>query len=175
VTGIDLAGADSSSIGADRQRRTPAGNKLFGMDVLPSQSEVFLLADVDRQLVPDGPALVGPDGDRHDIPPKVFEAMRFVEEAMRQGFAVQVTALRHELPIDEAAGAIGMARDDLRAYVAEGAIPFRSTEYTDWVRLADVLAFNERLQVQRREALDAMLAESDYDDDDESPTPDQER
>jgi hypothetical protein len=147
------------------------------MDVLPSQSEVFLLSDADRRLVPGGPALAGPDGNRYEIPPKVFEAMRFVEEAMRQGFAVQITALRHELPIDEAAGAIGMARDDLRAYVAEGAVPFRSTEYTDWVRLADVLAFNERLTAQRRQALDAMLAESDYDDEDEDDTsaPDQER
>jgi hypothetical protein len=145
------------------------------MEVLPSQSEVFLLADADRRLVPEGPALVGPDGMRHDIPPKVFEAMRFVEEAMRQGFAVQITALRHELPIDEAAGAIGMARDDLRAYVAEGAIPFRTTEYTDWVRLADVLAFDKRLRAQRREALDAMLSESAYDDDDDSPASGQER
>ena len=134
----------------------------MGMGVLPSQSEVFLLADADSWLVPGGPAVVEPDGDRHDIPPKVSEAMRFVEEAMRQGFAVQITALRHELPIDEAAGAIGMARDDLRAYVAEGAIPFRPTEYTDWVRLADVLAFDERLRAQRRQALDSMLADSDY-------------
>lgn len=144
------------------------------MEVLPSQSEVFLLDDADRRLVPSGPALVGPEGTRHDIPPKVFEAMQFVAEAMRQGFAVQVIALRHELPIDEAAGAIGMARDDLRAYVGEGAIPFRTTEYTDWVRLADVLAFDERLRAQRREALDAMLSESVYDDDDDSPASDKE-
>ncbi|WP_460664234.1 hypothetical protein [Kribbella swartbergensis] len=115
--------------------------------------------------------MIGPDGTRHDVPPKVFEALRFVEEAMRQGYAVQVTALRHELPIDEAAAAIGMGSDDLRAYVAEGAIPFRSTEYVDWVRLADVLRFDRRLRQQRREALDAMLSESDYDDDNDRPEP----
>ncbi|MFG1812324.1 hypothetical protein ACGFIF_01045 [Kribbella sp. NPDC049174] len=136
------------------------------MDVLPSQSEIFLLSGDDRRLAAGGPALVGADGARYEVPPKVFEALRFVEEAMRQGFAVKVTALRHELPIDEAAAAIGMGSDDLRAYVGEGAIPFRSTEYVDWVRLADVLAFSERLRKRRREALDEMLSESDYDDDD---------
>src|SRR5215207_6737010 len=136
------------------------------MDVLPSQSEVFLLADDERRLTSGGPALVGADGVRREIPEKVYEAIGFVEAAMRQGFAVQVTALRHELPIDEAAGVIGMSRRDLRAYAAEGAIPFRSSEYTDWVRLEDVLAFDRRLRAQRREALDEMLSESVYDDDD---------
>ena len=142
---------------------------MSGMDVLPSQSEVFLLSEEDRKLVPGGPAVLGPDQTKRDIPPKVFEAMRFVEEAMRQGFAVQVIALRHELPIDEAAGAVGMGADELRSYAAQGEIPFRSSEYTDWVRLADVLALDERLRSQRRDALDAMLSESVYDDDDDPP------
>jgi hypothetical protein len=129
------------------------------MDVLPSQSEIFMLTDADRKITPGGPALIGPDGTQHDIPLKVSEAMQFVEAAMAKGFAVQITALRHELPIDEAAAAIGMSRRDLRAYVADGEIPFRSSEYVDWVRLADVLAFNQRLKAQRREALDEMLSE----------------
>jgi hypothetical protein len=49
---------------------------------------------------------------------------------MRQGFAVQITALRHELPIDEAAGVIGMGTDELRTYAAQDAIPFRSSVST---------------------------------------------
>jgi hypothetical protein len=138
------------------------------MDVLPSQSEIFMLTDADRQITPGGPALIGPDGARHDIPLKVFQAMQFVEAAMAKGFAVQVTALRHELPIDEAAAAIGMPGRDLRSYVADGEIPFRSSEYVDWVRLADVLAFNQRLKAQRREALDEMLSEPLWEDGDDA-------
>jgi hypothetical protein len=38
------------------------------------------------------------------------------------------------------------------------------------VKLADVLAFDERLRSQRRQVLDEMLSESVYDDDDESPS-----
>jgi hypothetical protein len=140
------------------------------VEILPSQSEVFLLPAEDSRIVPSGPALIGRDGTRRDIPEKVAEAMEFVEAAMKSGFAVQITALRHELPIDEAAAAIEMSSRELRHYVAEGEMPFRSSEYVDWVRLADVLAFNKRLNAQRREALDEMLSESVYDDDDEPPS-----
>jgi hypothetical protein len=137
------------------------------MNVMPSHSAVFLSA-VDRPHVVDDPALVDPDGTRHDLAPEVYEAMQLVEAAMAKGLAVQITALRPELPIDEAAAAIGMPARDLRAYVADGEIPFRSSEYVDWVRLADVLAFNQRLKAQRREALDELLSEPLWEDGDDA-------
>ncbi len=133
------------------------------MEVLPSQSEVFLLSAAERNLVPAGPAIIDADGNRYDVPPKVVEALRFVETALREGLAVQVTALRHELPIREAAAAIGMAEDELRSYAASGALPFRSDESVDWVRLEDALAFKQQLKARQRAILDEMLAESDYD------------
>ena len=75
----------------------------------------------------------------------MYRAVQHVLEAMRAGRGVKIVPLRAELPIDEAADAIAMGRDDLRKYVAEGAVPFRSSEYVDWVRLADVIAWdNER-------------------------------
>ncbi|ONI73623.1 hypothetical protein BWI15_09285 [Kribbella sp. ALI-6-A] len=133
------------------------------MKVLPSQSEVFLLSEQDRRLVLDGPAIIDAQGNRHEVPPKVVEALLFVETAMREGFAVQVTVLRHELPIREAAAAIDMAEDELRSYVASGEVPFRSDESVDWVQLEHVLAFKRRLKARQREILDQMMAESDYD------------
>jgi hypothetical protein len=139
-----------------------------GMDVMPSRPKVFMLSDADPKLVHSGPALVGPDGSRHEVPPKVYEAMQFVEAALAKGLAVQITPLRHELPIDEAAGAIAMPRRDLRSYVAGGEIPFRSSEYVDWVRLADVLALSQRVKAQRRVALDEMLSEPLWEDGDDA-------
>jgi hypothetical protein len=135
------------------------------MDALPSRSEIFLLADSDRSLVSDGPALVGPDGLRRDIPPKVYEVMRFVEAAMLKGYAVQVTPLRAELPIDEAADAIEMDRDELRMYVGRGDIPFRSSEYVDWVKLCDVLVLNARVNREREQTLQALAEEEPWDGD----------
>ena len=59
-----------------------------------------------------------------------------------------------------------MSKADLRANAADGEVMFRSTEYVDWVRLADVINFDARLRAQRRAALDEMLAGSVYDEDD---------
>jgi hypothetical protein len=134
------------------------------MDVMPSRPEIFLLADSDGRLVPGGPALVGPDGVRRDIPPKVYDVLRFVEAEMLKGYAVQVTPLRDELPIDEAAEAIEMDREELRLFAGRGDIPFRSDEYVDWVKLSDVLAFNARLNAERERALQTLAEEEPWDD-----------
>ncbi|MEU4389792.1 hypothetical protein [Kribbella sp. NPDC023855] len=135
------------------------------MDVMPSRTEVFLLAEEDRTTIPNGPALLSPDGTRHDLPPKVYELMQYIDSALHQGYALQITPLRQEVPIDQAADAISMAPDELRQYVGDGEIPFRSSEYVDWVKLSDVLAFKRRLQAQREEALQALADEEPWDDD----------
>jgi hypothetical protein len=122
-----------------------------------TDSRIYLLESDERAVVPGGPAVIGPDGRREDIPPQVFRVLQHVLEAMRAGRAVKITPLRTELPIDEAADAIGMARDDLRAYVAEGAVPFRSTQYVDWVQLADVIEWDNRRRAERSAALDELM------------------
>lgn len=135
------------------------------MDVMPSRTEVFLLAEEDRTVVPNGPALLTPDGTRHNLPPKVYELMQYIESALQQGYALQITPLRQELPVDEAADAISMSRRQFRQFVGKGEIPFRSSQYVDWVRLSDVLAFDARLRAQREEALQALADEEPWDDD----------
>jgi hypothetical protein len=59
-----------------------------------------------------------------------------------------------------------MRRSDLRAYVAEGAIPFRSTEYVDWVRLADVIEWDNKRYEEQQAALDELMGGDATDDDD---------
>jgi len=100
------------------------------MEMLPGRSEIYVLGDEDRQLAVGGPALIAPDGSRHEVPVRVFEALQLVEATLRSG-----------LP----------------------------------VKLADVLAFRQRLQAQRRDALTEMLDEQPWDDDgdgdDTAPSP----
>jgi hypothetical protein len=128
-----------------------------------TDTRIYLLDPDERQTLPNAPAVVGPDGVRKDIPPLVFKAVQHVLEAMRAGKAVKISPLRPELPIDEAADAIGMARDDLRAYVADGAVPFRSTEYVDWVQLADVINWDNQRREARRAVLDEFMGEDPSD------------
>jgi hypothetical protein len=131
-----------------------------------TDTRIYLLDPDERQTLPNAPAVVGPDGVREDIPPLVFKAVQHVLEAMRAGMAVKISPLRPELPIDEAADAIGMARDDLRAYVADGAVPFRSTEYVDWVRLADVIAWDNQRRKERSAIIQELLDEEPWDEPD---------
>ncbi|MER7245076.1 hypothetical protein [Kribbella sp. NPDC000426] len=129
-----------------------------------TESRIYLLDDDQRGLVPDGPAVIRPDGVREEIPELVYRAVQHVLDAMRAGRAVQVIPLRTELPIDEAADALGIARDVLRKHVGAGEIPFRSSEYVDWVKLADVINWdNDRIR-RRRAILDEMMADDPADD-----------
>ncbi|MEU8227950.1 hypothetical protein [Kribbella sp. NPDC048915] len=130
-------------------------------------SRIYLLDEDERQTTPGGPAVVGPDGRREEIPPAVYRAISHVLEAMRAGHGVKIVPLRPELPIDEAAAAIGMGRDDLRKNVAQGAVPFRSTEHVDWVRLADLIEWDNRRYAEQQAALDELMG-GDPDDDETS-------
>ena len=107
-----------------------------------TRTRIYLLDEEQRQVAPGGPAVIGADGTREDVPALAFQAVRHVLDAFRAGRAVKITPLRHELPIDEAADAIAMGRDDLRANVAEGAVRFRSTPCVDCVQLADVIKWD---------------------------------
>jgi hypothetical protein len=132
--------------------------------------QVYLLTDDERQLVEGGPALIGPDGTRYEVPVRVFEAMQQVESVLRSGRAVQITPLDPELSIAQAADVIDMRPDTLRSHVEKGEIPHRKTEYTTFVRLADVLEFDRRLRAVRREALGNILNDPAFDQDDEDAT-----
>lgn len=131
-------------------------------------SRIYLLDDDERHTAPSGPAVIRPDGVREDIPPQVYRAVAHVLQAMRAGQAVKVVPLRTELPIDEAAAAIGMRRDDLRKNVAQGAVPFRSTEYVDWVRLADLIEWDNKRYAEQQAALDELMGGDSADDDEQS-------
>jgi hypothetical protein len=128
-------------------------------------ARIYLLDDDEQQVVPGGPAVIGPDGVREEIPPLMYQAVRHVVEAMRAGQAVKVVPLRRELPIDEAADAIAIGRDDLRKHVGAGEIEFRSSQYVDWVQLAEVIEWDKRRHARRKAILDAYFAGDDEHDD----------
>jgi hypothetical protein len=128
-------------------------------------SRIYLLDGDEQAAAPGRAAVIGPDGVRQEIPPLVYRALAHVLEAFRAGRAVKVVPLRTELPIDEAAAALGMGRDALRKNVAKGAVPFRSTEYVDWVRLADLIDWDNRRYEEQHAALDELMGGDPTDDD----------
>lgn len=119
---------------------------------VPSQSEIFMISGEERRLVPDGPAIVDSAGGRRDVPPKALDALHYVETALREGYAVQVSLLRHELPIREAALAVDLPEEELRSQLPTGGAPMGPDDSDEWVQLDQVLQLQRRVRASRREA-----------------------
>ncbi|GAB3824386.1 hypothetical protein [Kribbella italica] len=133
------------------------------MDV-PSQSEIFMISGDERRLVPDGPAIVDTAGHRRDVPPKALDALHYVETALREGYAVQVSLLRHELPLREAALAAELSEEQVRSALPASGVPLGPDDSDEWVQLDQVLQLQRRIRASRREAaIDAYEEELEAD------------
>jgi excisionase family DNA binding protein len=110
---------------------------------------------------PEKPALVGPDGERLELPPEVFEVLREVVEALAQGLAITIAPHQMVLSTSEAADILGVSRPTLVRLLESGEIPFDQPGRHRRVRLADVLAYSERARRQRAAALDQMVADAE--------------
>src|SRR6201996_8642781 len=105
-------------------------------------------------------ALIGPDGERLDGPPEVFEVLRDVVEALAQGLAITIAPHQMILSTSEAAEILGVSRPTLVRLLEAGEIPFEQPGRHRRVRLADVLAYGERARRQRAAVLDQMVADA---------------
>ncbi len=119
---------------------------------VPSQSEIFMISGEERRLVPDGPAIVDGAGGRRDVPPTALDALHYVETALREGYAVQVSLLRHELPVREAALAAELSEEQVRTCLPTGGAPMGPDDSDEWVQLDQVLQLQRRVRASRREA-----------------------
>ena len=71
-----------------------------------------------------GAALVGPDGERLDVPAEAFEILREVVEALAQGLAITIAPHQMVLSTSEAADILGVSRPTLVRLLEAGEIPF---------------------------------------------------
>lgn len=105
--------------------------------VLPPRSHLAAL--------PPGPwVLRGSDGTEVELPAELDEALQFVADAFADGAAV--TLSRHEqlLTTQEAADLLGVSRPTLVRLLDHGAIPYDQPGSHRRLRLADVLAHQQR-------------------------------
>lgn len=105
-------------------------------------------------------ALIGPDGQRVDVPAQVYEALLEVVSAMRSGQAVTVAPHAMRLTTQQAADLLGISRPTLVRLLESDQIPFEKPGRHRRVRLADVLTYRDRMSVGRRRALDALTADA---------------
>ncbi|WP_166979344.1 helix-turn-helix domain-containing protein [Paramicrobacterium fandaimingii] len=97
--------------------------------------------------------LVGPDGQKRDVPDEIFAVLVQVANALAQGSGVTVVPNQMTLTTQEAADFLGISRPTLVTYLERGEIPFSLVGRHRRVELKNVLAFSERQQSQTRASL----------------------
>ena len=122
------------------------------------------LSGVLALLAPQPPGhatLTGPDGTRLDLPAEVFEVLREVVAALSQGLAITVAPHQTVLSTSEAAQLLGVSRPTLVRLLESGEMPFDKPGRHRRVRLADLLAYQQRSRRGHAALLDQMVAESE--------------
>jgi len=107
------------------------------------------------------PALVDAQGHRLELPDDIFAVLRQVAEALAAGMGVSVVPLHARLTTQQAADYLGISRPTMVRILERGEIPMERPGRHRYVRLEDLIAFQEQAQEQRREALDAMVTEAE--------------
>lgn len=109
------------------------------------------------------PAIVSADGSRHEIPDALVEVLAQVAAALSAGMGVNVAPLNAMLTTQEAADFLGVSRPTFVRILDRGAIPMEKPGRHRYVRLSDLLAYQEQAREARSSALDDMVRRSEVD------------
>jgi excisionase family DNA binding protein len=97
--------------------------------------------------------LVGPDGEAIPLPESVFYLLARVAEVLAKGDAITIVPIGKELTTQQAADLLNVSRQYLVRLLDEGRIPYTRTGKHRRLRIEDVLAFKEKRDHERQEAL----------------------
>lgn len=107
-------------------------------------------------------------GDRVELPQHVYEVLRQVVDAMRQGLPVTVAPRSHMLTTQQAADLLRVSRPTVIKLLGGGEIPFSMAGSHRRIKLDDVLAYQRRRRAEQYAALEA--AAVDYGDEEDLAT-----
>lgn len=103
---------------------------------------------------PTTPALVGPKGEHIALPREVFDVLRVVVEMMAEGRAITLAPVHQRLTTQEAADLLGLSRRAFLDVLEAGELDFETVGRHRRVLLTDVLEYQRRRSIRRREALE---------------------
>jgi excisionase family DNA binding protein len=106
-------------------------------------------------------ALVGPDGDRIELPDEVYEALRQVVAALQGGYAVTLAPHTTKLTTQQAADLLNISRPTLVGILERGEIAFEKVGRHRRVMLSDVLDYQQRAKQKRQDTLRELTQEAE--------------
>lgn len=109
------------------------------------------------------PSLVAADGTRFELPPAIYDVLKQVAEALAGGMGVAVAPLNAMLTTQEAADYLGVSRPTLVRMLDRGDLPMEKPGRHRFVRLSDLVAFQDQQRVARRRALSEMQRQGQED------------
>ncbi|MBK8868593.1 MAG: helix-turn-helix domain-containing protein [Actinomycetales bacterium] len=107
------------------------------------------------------PMIIDASGQRTEIPEAMVSVLRQVATALGRGMGVNIAPLNAMLTTQEAADFLGIARPTLVRILDRGEIPMERPGRHRYVRLSDLLTYQQDSRRRRREALDAMVRASE--------------
>jgi excisionase family DNA binding protein len=99
------------------------------------------------------PVLLGPSGERIELPESVFTVLRQLVHHLAQGRVVMVVPVNKELTTQEAADILNVSRPYLVKLLDEGKIPFVKTGTHRRIQFADLMAYKRIRDAERKQGL----------------------
>jgi excisionase family DNA binding protein len=95
------------------------------------------------------------------VPRPVFEVLKMVAEQMGKGRAISIVPLGMMLTTQQAAELLGSSRQHVVKLLQEGQIPYEKVGTHRRMRIEDVVAYKQRRQSTREEALTRMSEQAE--------------
>jgi excisionase family DNA binding protein len=105
--------------------------------------------------------LVGPTGEKIQVPEAIFYVLERVAEVLARGDAVTVVPVGKELTTQQAADLLNVSRQYVVRLLDEGKIPHTKTGTHRRLRIEHVLEYQRARDAQRRAKLDELTALSE--------------
>jgi excisionase family DNA binding protein len=124
----------------------------------PSEEEQ--LRELRRILQLGPPTLIGATNQRVELPDRVYNVLKDAVHQMATGYAVAVVAQKQLLTTQTAADILGFSRPHLIKLLETGAIPYQKVGRHRRLWMQDVLAFQQKRDQARKNALDEIAQEA---------------
>ncbi|MCC6539775.1 MAG: helix-turn-helix domain-containing protein [Bryobacterales bacterium] len=124
-----------------------------------AENKVNELKDVSRALRRAHPKLVGPKGEKIDLPESLRTLLKGAVRTLAAGQSVVLIPQEKQLTTQQAGELLGMSRPYVIRLLDAGEMPFTLVGKHRRVALRDVLAFARR-QAERKSVLDKMARDA---------------